>query len=648
MKYYNQIVGNLNEALDEYQKKTVDFWSSLKKSKAPEISAHAMNGEHTIYLPLKTAEDHIGEVPDDIHSHLKNHGFSIPSFHEYRAGYATDKHGRMVTIGKALNRTKAPEELKRKFENDPVRSQSTKETKDLMVAITHHPHHVAGMSTDRGWTSCMHMYDGCNESYLKHDIMNGTHVAYLIHKDDKEIEKPIARIALKPFHANDGSNHTILRPEQNTYGSQSNHFTHTVKEWSETHFPTKEGKTYHINDNLYDDTIRTIAPSIPKEDSHQTAKDFVFANFIQSETLGVGRKIPENIHDEVIGIVNDMPNRIHHLHSILKRCNAKTMNKVLDHMSSKEKADAVAVKNGWHNLIDSPYDIAPNHARDILHHMTSHKNEYDYSTMSRVPLHTTEDVEHAITHIDDPITVARMHAPGSTEQQKERMIKNLPHNNIRSSEVIESYFLGHLNHSIIDHLIDHHIENSAGLPRSLLNSPITTHEQAIRIGSKIGDSSVKYKHASIKGSDIKSEDDLTHSSAGYILHNARDPGAIKKALKFYDKNPPEVQIKAASGMIETAVDDADIRHALFHHPAIHKKAIEYGRTEPALKIRLKSLSDPNISDDVKLENAKSIMSESPDAYKFAAVHATKNTPIGEMVQNGFNRYIKQTRERFAS
>lgn len=203
----------LFEELNKHQKQTVDYWKNLhsdKMEKSHSISDHVMNGEHTIYLPLQNKEDHNGEIPEDLHSHLKENGYSIPSFNEYRGGYATDKHGRMTSIGKALNKTKASEDLKTKFQNDPSRQT---QHHDLHVAITKDPYHVAGMSTDRGWTSCMDMAHGCNSNKIENDLQHGTHAAYLIHKDDKDIKNPIARIALKPFRGDFGEPYSDLKIE---------------------------------------------------------------------------------------------------------------------------------------------------------------------------------------------------------------------------------------------------------------------------------------------------------------------------------------------------------------------------------------------------------------------------------------------------
>jgi hypothetical protein len=248
----------LSEELSDSQKKLVDSWG---KGKAEEISSEVFpKGQDRISIPLEQKgnkeEEEIKPHPD-VEKHLRDNGFEIA---DYKGGYAKDKHGRTVSIGKALNKTNAPLPVKQAFENDPVRKGSTQAKKGLKVIISRHPHDVAGMSTDQGWTSCMTMKNpetgeggGCNQHYLQQDVKHGTHVAYLVHDDDNELKRPIARIALKPFTSDDGK-HTVLRPESRAYGTGDSSFARTVNNWVEKNFPAKPKILYRKNQNLYHDS----------------------------------------------------------------------------------------------------------------------------------------------------------------------------------------------------------------------------------------------------------------------------------------------------------------------------------------------------------------------------------------------------------
>lgn len=239
---------NLLEELTFDQKRIIDSYGYPKK--AQEIAGHVMKSD-TIYLPLENHENPSEVMHPDVVSHLQKHEFKIPTMQEYKAGYGVDKHNRIASIGKTLRKTKASAETLKSFENDPIRAASNNEH---MVAITHNPYHVGGMSTDRGWTSCMNMAGGCKSYNIEHDIAQGTHAAYLIHKNDKEIKNPIARIALKPFSATEGEAHTIIHPEDMTYGTANSKFKNTVASWAKTHFTPKEDVTYEKHPDVFSDT----------------------------------------------------------------------------------------------------------------------------------------------------------------------------------------------------------------------------------------------------------------------------------------------------------------------------------------------------------------------------------------------------------
>lgn len=74
-------------------------------------------------------------------------------------------------------------------------------------------------------------------------------------KDDHDLNRPIGRIAAKPFIAtHDGhENHTIFRPEEQVYGETPHGFHSTVSNWFHEHYPAKEGVRYSKDNNVYND-----------------------------------------------------------------------------------------------------------------------------------------------------------------------------------------------------------------------------------------------------------------------------------------------------------------------------------------------------------------------------------------------------------
>lgn len=248
----------LKEELNDKQKKQVDKWAA----DAPHHSFadHVFNDKsRSVNIPLQTEKP---ETQKKIEGHLLVNGFKV---HDYNAGIAKDKHGRDVKIGKALVKTKAPKDLVDQFAN---REKSTSNAEGHYIRISGHPHDVGAMSTGQKWDSCMNLDHGEFKLKVKNAIHEGTHVAYLMHKDHKA---PISRINLVPFQNENG--HKILRPEGSTYGSDNHEdkFRNSVRAWSEEHFPAQSKTLYEKSSKIYDDDGNTYVISNDKE----TADHFV-------------------------------------------------------------------------------------------------------------------------------------------------------------------------------------------------------------------------------------------------------------------------------------------------------------------------------------------------------------------------------------
>lgn len=246
----------IGEELTPSQKAKVDTWEKGDNS----FSDHAYGGdsnEHRVTHELESPDRPTSEHFPKIEQHLSQHGYKVK---DYTAGKATDKYGREINIGKVLNKTGADPALKKGFEEDPARGQATKATSNLQMTVSRHPYDVAGMtSKGHSWEeeSCMNFKSGSNRQYLPEDVKHGTHVAYLHHKDDPKMKKPLARIAMKKYTNIDDPNDHILRPEDRTYGSAPDAFSHTVNRWVNRHFPGKPDAIYRKNRHIYDDTANS-------------------------------------------------------------------------------------------------------------------------------------------------------------------------------------------------------------------------------------------------------------------------------------------------------------------------------------------------------------------------------------------------------
>lgn len=109
-------------------------------------------------------------------------------------------------IGKIIAGEKSPKDgilLTDFFSADPVRLGKNITTainsNNLWIVISNHAYDIAGMSTNRDWTSCMNIFNGNNYAYVKQDIKYGTLIAYIIDKNDTNIEHPYGRVLIKPY-----------------------------------------------------------------------------------------------------------------------------------------------------------------------------------------------------------------------------------------------------------------------------------------------------------------------------------------------------------------------------------------------------------------------------------------------------------------
>jgi hypothetical protein len=179
-----------------------------------------------------------------IEEFLQSKGYQIV---DYIGGYATKDGKNKKSIGSLLASEPI---LKQFFDNDPVRSSAKKSNQ--MVVISRHPVDIAGMSTDKGWSSCMNLHDGVNKRYVPLDIKEGTIIAYLTHKDDKYIKNTSARVLIKPFYNDANPNEVLLGVSNKIYGTAPENFKNTVISWVNSVNPKISGM-FKLSSQLYND-----------------------------------------------------------------------------------------------------------------------------------------------------------------------------------------------------------------------------------------------------------------------------------------------------------------------------------------------------------------------------------------------------------
>jgi hypothetical protein len=146
------------------------------------------------------------------------------------------------------------EDLIAKYNEIPeVKLYRENKIKTFYIIFSKHKYDVAGMSTGRGWTSCMNVYDGVNSQYIQHDVEAGTMIAYLVRNDDLNIKNPVARVAIKPFVSINDPDSVYYQAEQRAYGSPPAGFLDEINRLVDKVQPDKRGM-FRLVDTLYCDT----------------------------------------------------------------------------------------------------------------------------------------------------------------------------------------------------------------------------------------------------------------------------------------------------------------------------------------------------------------------------------------------------------
>ena len=154
---FNQLYNLLLEELTPKQKKDVDFFAAKRDQN---MTFGPIFKEERTYFPLEESTLSVLETPKEIENILDNEGFYCP---DYRQGYVYKKEDKLkskpVKLIKVLNKSVKDvnkfNQLKKEF--DERLKTNRKETVKCIVCITYNPYDVAGMSTDRNWTSCMNL-----------------------------------------------------------------------------------------------------------------------------------------------------------------------------------------------------------------------------------------------------------------------------------------------------------------------------------------------------------------------------------------------------------------------------------------------------------------------------------------------------------
>jgi hypothetical protein len=261
---------------DKVNRKKVDY-----KSRYDEL----FGGEMRLYFPITVSNEGYQQFNDErvnanqrlIRELIMGGGFTAIDF---KTNMVLDPSGRTLRLGKACRI--ALEKLRKYNENNrymmytlsniyepAVRQwerenqiankemQSKASGKQLMVVISRHPYDVASMSTGRDWSSCMHLDTGTNQGTVPFDIKYGTLIAYLTTADDKNINHPLGRVLIKPYHRG-SSKSVVFGIENKTYPSNARNipdWLDVVKQWVDDANAKAKSGIYSLPSNLYNDSL---------------------------------------------------------------------------------------------------------------------------------------------------------------------------------------------------------------------------------------------------------------------------------------------------------------------------------------------------------------------------------------------------------
>jgi len=191
------------------------------------IHDNIFKGKSRIYAPLEdqpsSSGEEISSTQKELQTAISDLGYEIDDYKRGLAKKSSDP-SKKIKIGKLIK----DKELLNKFANDPIRA-ATRQAAPLEVVFSRDPIDIAGMSTGRGWVSCMDLDDGptVTNKYIPADIKNGAIIAYLIRENDKNIDNPLGRILIKPYYY---KNHLILFPDS-VYGTNVAGFREVVNKF---------------------------------------------------------------------------------------------------------------------------------------------------------------------------------------------------------------------------------------------------------------------------------------------------------------------------------------------------------------------------------------------------------------------------------
>lgn len=400
----------ITEALTPQQVK--DLYKQLGKKWDKNIHDNIFKGKDRIYIPFKATGEPVkaSAIQDRISSDLKSVGYQID---DYKQGIAVkiDDPRRKIKIGRLIK----DQQVLNQFANDPARAGAKQS--ELEVVISRDPLDVAGMSTDRGWTSCMDLNGGINKKYVPTEVKNGAIIMYLIKSTDKNIENPMARILLKPFLY---KSHMILAKDQ-LYGTAPREFEKMAQKFCDWANSGSPSATYELARGSYDNMrgyyLQHLSPealanihSQPKDvklkvaqDRHSplTALQLLADEKGEPEILRALAMNPESTDEMLIKLADYNIQQVNLVLPMNNNCPVSVLTKL-----------ATSPIEDVRDLVSEHYNITPE-ILDIL------SNDRVYQIRTNVASHYTTAPSTLLKLANDPHVVVRLHVSGNVNTPPE-------------------------------------------------------------------------------------------------------------------------------------------------------------------------------------------------------------------------------------
>lgn len=556
-KYTEQEKSNFDQAIDNFvsgrtQQITEDLTDKQKKKVSgfsAQWDSHEAHdkifgkGIDRITLPYDTSNDepttteNYHRVPEmrnmpgsPIHrailGALKSNGYKVDNYETGLAYHESDPKRKLKIpavlqkIGIAdketgMHRSKKGDLLtySQAYAADPVRAAAKK---DKQIVITRNKYDVAGMSTGRGWTSCMNLEQGSNRRYVKNDIEQGTLTAYLCTKEDNGISHPIGRVNLKRFE-HLSTKHAIYKPEDSTYGTIPTNFHKKVSEWSDQHYPEKDAGIYMKHADLYnDDGKDTITHKLheldPEKDLHRLTEDAV--------------------------------------HGAVSQVYERDYNKHDDYIDSHKKIDDTI--NTYHqNLTDKQ------HAHSVIHWTADHSYAHDGDKpkeLDSIAVNPRNSDEFLHNYATDAVGTTRVKKGISEFTPHDSMIAlDKIHNAIKGSEEDEHEHLKDIHGDVIDHVFKQSGHEWQPIKEHIVNHLLEPKNKDYYVGNR------DYNIV---------ENSSNHMQKNYLPQLSTNPRKIHRLLDLENEETSEQSLSNTTAVSHIArhADAKLAHHVLLDHP----------------------------------------------------------------------------------